>query len=152
MDIALLHTHSVLRWIILLLLFVAVIRHMTAGGRPFNVTDKRVGLYLMICADIMLVIGIYQWYAGPIGLESMRTYGMKEVMGNAKLRFFAIEHLAGMLIAIILIHIGRSHAKKDIPDSLKHKRTLLFFGLALLITLVFIPWPFREVGFGRGWY
>lgn len=100
----------------------------------------------------MLLIGIYQWIAGNWGLQSIQHNGMKEVMKNPTLRFFAIEHAVGMLIAIALIHIGRIYAKKHIPDAAKHKRTLLFFGLALLIIIVSLPWPFREAGAGRGWY
>jgi uncharacterized membrane protein YphA (DoxX/SURF4 family) len=76
---------------------------------------------------------------------------MSVVMKNASLRFFAIEHMVGMLIAIILVHVGYGFSKKDIPDAMKHKRAILFYGLALLIILVFIPWPFRTVGAGRGW-
>ena len=152
METGLLHTHSFLRWIILLLLLIIVVRHLTAGNRPFNSTDKTFGLILLICADIMLLIGIYQWITGPWGLKNIQNIGMKEVMKNAQLRFFAIEHFAGMLIAIVLIHVARSFAKKPIADAVKHKRSLLFFGLALLIILISIPWPFREVGAGRGWF
>jgi hypothetical protein len=147
-----LHFHSSLRWVILLLLLIAFFRSATAKGRPFTATDKKIGLILMICADVMLLIGLYQWFAGNWGLKSIQNNGMHEVMKNPTLRFYAIEHAIGMLIAIIMIHIGRSYAKKSIPDPMKHRRTVLFFGLALLIILVSLPWPFREAGAGRGWF
>jgi hypothetical protein len=58
-----------------------------------------------------------------------------------------------MLLAIIFIHLGYSYGKKSVPDSQKHKRILLFFGLALLIILISIPWPFRHpVGDNRHWF
>ena len=57
-----------------------------------------------------------------------------------------------MLIDIILIHIGKAQGKKRISDQAKHKRTLLFYVLALLIILASIPWPFRQVGAGSHWY
>jgi hypothetical protein len=63
-----------------------------------------------------------------------------------------VEHLAGMLIAIILIHIGKAQGRKAISDRAKHRRTMIFYLLALLIILASIPWPFREIGVGRGWY
>ena len=56
-----------------------------------------------------------------------------------------------MILAILFLHIGYSYAKKDVGDTVKHKRAILYYGLALLIILIFIPWPFREVGAGRGW-
>ena len=148
----LLHLHSVLRWIILILLLVAIFKSLSDKNKPFTSGHRKIGLFLMISADLMLLVGLYQWFAGDWGLKSIQTNGMGNVMKNSVLRFYAVEHLAGMLIAIILIHIGYAHAKKNIPDPVKHKRTLLYYGLALLIILISIPWPFRLVGAGRTWF
>lgn len=148
----LLHLHSVLRWLILILLLVALYKSFAGRAKPFNTSHRKTGMVLMICADIMLLLGLYQWFTGDWGLKSIQNNGMGVVMKNSGLRFFAIEHLTGMLIAIILIHLGYSYAKKDVPDATKHKRTLLFYGLALLIILIVIPWPFRNVGSGRAWF
>ncbi|HVZ56039.1 MAG TPA: hypothetical protein VG870_05220 [Chitinophagaceae bacterium] len=153
MYTAVLHLHSILRWVILLLLFIIVWRSVTAGSRPFNSTDRKLGLFAMIACDITLLVGLYQWALGDTwGLVSIRNRGFAEVMKDPVARFFAVEHMAGMIVAILLVHLGKSYAKKNLPDSVKHRRTLVFFGLALLIILVSIPWPFRMVGAGRGWY
>ena len=148
----LLHLHSVLRWIILILLLVAIYKSFADRHTAFTPGHKKTGLFLMICADLMLLVGLYQWFAGPWGLKSIRSNGMAVVMKSPTLRFFAVEHLIGMLIAIIFIHIGYTYAKKNVPDAVKHKRALLFYGLALLIILISIPWPFRLVGSGRAWF
>lgn len=147
-----LHLHSVLRWIILILLLVAIFKSLVNKNKPFTSGHKKTGLFLMITADVMLLVGIYQWIVGPLGLKSIQANGMSVVMKNSVLRFFAIEHLVGMLVSIILIHIGYNYTKKNIPDSTKHKRAVLYFGLALLVILTFIPWPFREAGAGRIWF
>ena len=147
----LLHLHSVLRWVILILLLAAIYKSISDKKGAFTATHVKLGLVLMIVADLTLLVGLYQWFTGPLGLKNIQAVGFREIMRNAYYRFFAIEHTTGMLIAIILIHIGRSYGKKDIPDALKHKRTLLYFGLALLIILISIPWPFRMVGAGRHW-
>jgi len=146
-----LHLHSLLRWVILILLLVALYKSFADRNKAFTPGHKKTGLFLMIFADVMLLIGLYQWFTGPLGLKMIQSSGMSAVMKNAGARFFAVEHLIGMLIAIILIHIGYSYSKKNISNALKHKRTLLFYGLALLIILVSIPWPFRE-GIGRPWF
>ena len=107
----------------------------------------------MICADVMLLIGIYQWAFGKTwGLISIKAMGFGAVMKDSVARFYAIEHTTGMLLAIILIHLGYSYGKKSVPDSQKHRRVLLYFILALLILLISIPWPFRAVGAGRTWF
>jgi hypothetical protein len=147
-----LHLHSVLRWIILLLLLVALFKSFSDRNKAFTGGHKKLGLFLMISADVMFVLGLYQWFVGDWGLKSIQANGMGVVMKNSMLRFFAIEHLILMLLAISFIHIGYSYSKKSVADSMKHKRALLFYGLALLIILIAVPWPFRMVGAGRAWF
>ena len=149
---ALLHVHSAGRWVVLLLLLFAIFNSLIAGRRPFIRTDNRMGLILTIVADIMLLVGIVLWFTGPWGYKTIQANGMAAVMKDATQRFYVVEHLAGMLIAIILIHIGKAQARKQISDASKHRRTLIFYLLALLIILASIPWPFREIGMNRGWY
>ena len=122
---------------------------MTAG-KVFSAGDKKTGLFLMIAAHTTLLIGLYLWIAGPWGLANIRNLGFGDVMKDKYSRFFAIEHIFGMLIAIVLITIGRGAAKKNIPDLAKFKRSFWFFLVALVIILATVPWPFRAV-IGRPW-
>ncbi|HYC39163.1 MAG TPA: hypothetical protein VEB63_01645 [Chitinophagaceae bacterium] len=147
----LLHLHSTLRWILLILLLLAIFKSVADRRGPFELSHRRIGLWLMIVADITLLIGIYQWITGPWGLKNIQNTGMSEVMANDYSRFYAVEHTLGMLIAIALIHVGRAIGKKDLPGPARHRRTILMYTLALLIILISIPWPFREVGAGRSW-
>ena len=41
--------------------------------------------------------------------------------------------------------IGYASIKKDIPDNSKFKKLFWFSTIALLIMLLTIPWPFREM-------
>lgn len=149
----LLHTHNFLRWVLLILLIVAVYKSFVSRKSEFKSGHRKTGLFTMICADIMLLIGLYQWAFGKTwGLINIKTRGFAEVMKDPVARFFAIEHFLGMIIAIVMIHIGYSYAKKSIPDVVKHRRTILFYSLALLIILISIPWPFRAIGEGRPWF
>jgi hypothetical protein len=148
----LLHLHSVMRWIVLLLLLVAIFNSLVAGSRPFIRSDARTGSILVIFADLMLLIGLALWYFGPRGYKIIQSMGMSAAMKDPYDRFFAVEHLAGMFIAIVLLHIGKAQGKKAISDKAKHRRTLVFYLLALLIILISIPWPFRQIGVGSHWY
>jgi hypothetical protein len=147
-----LHAHSVGRWIVLLLLLFAIINSLLAGNRPYIRSDNRLGLLLTIFADLMLLIGIYLYVVGPFGYKPIQGAGMSAVMKDPYNRFFAVEHLAGMLIAIVLIHIGKAQGKRPIGDKAKHRRTMIFYLVALLIILASIPWPFREIFQSRGWF
>lgn len=151
MYTGLLHLHNTMRWVILILLLVAIYRHFTGmnAKRPFSNADKKTDLFLMISAHITLLIGIYQWVAGPWGLKNIQGMGMGEVMKSSVYRFWAVEHLTGMLIGIALITVGRGVFRKSIADEQKHRRALLLFVVALVVIAASVPWPFREVGVGR---
>ena len=148
----LVHIHSVGRWLVLIMLVIAIFNSMVAGKRPFIRTDARTGLILTIFADLMLLIGIALWFLGPWGYQLVQSKGMGAIMSNPAERFYVVEHSIGMLLAVILIHIGKAQGKKQLSDRAKHRRTMIFYLLALLIILASIPWPFREIGAGRGWY
>lgn len=148
----LLHLHSLLRWIILILGFIAIYRSFAGmnSGKPFTAADKKIGLFLMISAHITLLVGLYQWVTGPLGLQNIKNLGFSEVMKDPVSRFYGVEHITGMIIGIILITIGRGVAKKNITDLAKHKRTFWYFLIAIIIILLSVPWPFRQ-GIGRPW-
>ena len=111
MYTGLLHLHSVLRWIILLLLVIAIFMSLggMTGKKPFAAGQKKVGLFLMIVAHIELLIGLYQWLFGPWGIKYLSNAGMKDRVAL----FYGVEHITGMIIAIVLITIGRGVSKKE---------------------------------------
>lgn len=148
----LLTLHSILRWAILILSVVAIVRSFSGmtAGRPFSAADKKTGLFLMISAHTTLLVGLYLYFFGPWGFANIRSLGFGEVMKNNVYRFYAVEHIFGMLVAIVLITIGRGASKKNISDLAKHKRTFWFILVALVIILATIPWPFRA-GIARPW-
>lgn len=148
----LLYLHSILRWIIVILAVVVILRSLAgmASGKPFGSADKKTGLFLMIAAHTTLLVGLYLWLFGPLGLANIRNLGFGEVMKDRAYRFFAVEHLFGMLVAIALITIGRGVSKKEISDRVKHKRTFWFIFVALLIILATVPWPWMTA-IGRPW-
>ncbi len=148
----LVHLHSIGRWIVLLLLLFAIFNSMVAGSRPWIRTDARTGSILTIFTDLMLLLGLAIWFFGGRGYKLIGDMGMSNVMKDTTSRFFAVEHISLMLIATILIHIGKAQAKKSISDRAKHRRTMTYYLVALLLILVAIPWPFREVGSSSQWY
>lgn len=146
----LLYLHNLLRWVILLLAVVAIIRAYSGMvyRKIFGRSDKQIGLFLMTSAHITFLIGLYQWIVGPLGLQSILNSGMGVVMKDKVLRYWAVEHFTAMLIAIVLITIGRGVSKKNVSDKTKYKKTFWYYLVAVVIILATAPWPFRE-GIGR---
>jgi hypothetical protein len=63
---------------------------------------------------------------------------MKGAMKDSLLRYFAVEHFTGMLIAIVLIHLGRTKSKKATSDPDKHKRLFTYTAIATGIILAIL--------------
>lgn len=147
----LLHVHSIGRWVVLILLLIAIFNSLVAGKRPYIKSDARTGLILTIVSDIMLLVGLALWFWGPKGFNLIEAAGgMANAMKDPITRFYGVEHMTGMLIAIILIHIGKAQGKKPISDKVRHNRTVIFYTIALLIILLSVPWPFRNIA--GGWF
>lgn len=148
MHQGLVHLHNVLRWVVLLFLIIAIFRHLAgmSGKKPFTNGDKKTGLFLMISAHTQFLIGLILWFIGPWGYKAISSLGMPGVMKDPVYRFWTVEHNTGMLIAIILITVGRGVSKKTLPDAVKHKRSFWLLLIALIIILASIPWPGRDAG------
>lgn len=150
MDAGLLHLHNLLRWVVLLFLIIVLIKSASGmgGGKPFTASDRKMALFLMISVDVQLLLGFALYFMK--GWNNVLASG-GEAMKNAAMRYWSVEHLAGMLIAIVLVHVGYSAAKKPIEDAAKFKKLFWFNLIALIIIIVSIPWPFREL-VGRPWF
>jgi hypothetical protein len=135
--------HSLLRWAVLL--FGALTLVNSLGGvfkkRLYTESDNKSNLFFMISCDIQLLLGLVLYFSnGWFGRLKDLGNNMKEPYT----RFFTMEHMSMMLLAWVLVHIGRASVKRAATDAAKHKKMLLFFGLAFVLILASIPWPFRE--------
>ena len=135
--------HNILRWAILVFGLWTVLNALTGvlGKRPFNANDNRSNLFFMISCDIQLLLGLILYFSNS-WFDTLKS-GMPQAMKVPLLRFFTIEHSLMMIIAWILVHVGRTSVKRAATDAAKHRKMLLYFGLALLLILAAIPWPFR---------
>lgn len=148
MSLFLLILHSWLRWLVILLglwAWISAFRHLV-GDKQYLQVHRRSGLLFMISCDVQLLVGLLLYFVD--GWAS-RWQTIAQTMGDATARFFTVEHEVMMIIAWILVHVGWSQVKKSSDASRKLSRSVIFFGIALLLILLAIPWPFREVA--RPW-
>src|SRR6476620_8511752 len=109
--------------------------------RIYTMSDNRASFFFTLSCDVQLIFGLILYYANS-WFERLKDLGNN--MKDANTRFFTMEHALMMIIAWILVHVGRVSVKRAATPIAKHKRSLLFFGLAILLILAAIPWPFRE--------
>lgn len=146
MYVALVILHSWLRWLVLLAGLNAVARGIggARSGRPWGTGDDQAGKWLVILFDLQFLIGLILYAAlSPLTRTAFSDFGA--AMKQPDLRFWAVEHLVGMLAAAALLHIGRKKSLKALERS-RHKTAAIFFGLALVVVLLSIPWPGMPAG------
>ena len=136
--------HNLLRWAVLLFGLLTIVKAIggLSSNRLYNNGDNKVNLFFMISCDIQLIIGVALFIKNG-WFNELKT-GMANVMKDPYDRFFSVEHAAMMILAWILVHIGRTSVKRAATDRTKHRKSLIFFGVALLLILASIPWPFRD--------
>ena len=142
--------HNLTRWMVLVFGIWAVVNAITGltSKRTFSKTDKLSGLLFMVFCDIQLLLGLILIFTSEKNWIGHLKMGMKTLMNNKEARFFVVEHGFIMILAWILVHIGYSAVKKA-PSEKKHKKMLVFFGIALLLILISIPFAFRTKEFVR---
>lgn len=147
MQTGLLHLHNLLRWIILVLLLLSILKSYTGmtSKKAFDASDKKIWLFTMIAAHITFLLGLYQWLLGRYGLFTYVKPEGISMMKDPYLRFFQMEHPVSMILAILMITLGYGMAKKNVDDQTKYKKAFRYFVLALVLILAAVPWPFREL-------
>jgi hypothetical protein len=149
MEKGILDLHSFMRWVVLLFLVLTLVSSFTGmmSRKDFAPKDRRLALFLMVSADLQLLLGLMLYFLNGWFYRLTSESG---IMSNNILRFWTVEHVSGMLIGLIFIHIGYASTKKKVEDPVKFKRLFLFTLLALIVILITIPWPFRA-DVGRPW-
>lgn len=141
MYIGLLHLHNTLRWIILLVALVTLIKYLVSwiGMKKWQKSDNILGIVFTSVMDIQLLTGlVLYFFISPFTQAAFQDFGA--AMKNADLRFYAVEHFLMMLIAVVLIHIGRSKSKRISNTKRKFGVALVFYAIAYAIILAGIPW------------
>jgi len=136
-----LHLHDTLRWLVLLSLLTTVVKYLAGwlGNQSWKKTDNLLSIILTSLMDVQLLTGlVLYFFLSPVTKLALSDFGA--AMKDPGLRFYAIEHFLMMLIAVVLVHIGRAKSKKAKTDSAKFKTASIFFLLAFAIILSAIPW------------
>lgn len=124
-------THSTLRYFILVFLLILLFRSFQGWQKKseFTSTDNKVSLWLFILTHSQLLIGLILYFISPLVIFDGAS------MKNSVARYWLVEHISMMLIAVVLITLARTTSKKMTDGVAKHKRVFIFNLIALIIIL-----------------
>ncbi len=135
--------HSGLRWVALALLLWAIIAAFQAWQSKRSA--GKAPMYAMSAVHLQLLLGLILYFISPyVRFEA-------GVMKDALLRFYTVEHIAMMLLAVVLITLGYVRARRQADVGSGSRRIFWFYLAGLLLILAAIPWPFRA-GLNGNWF
>jgi hypothetical protein len=133
----LLDVHNLLRWVIIIVGVIAVAMALRGAFARARWTGQQnaLGRLFTISVDLQLLVGLLLYFVfSPITTGAFRDFGA--AMKNDHTRFFLVEHLPIMIIAIVLIHIGAARARR--LDSARP--AAIFYTVAMVLVFIGIPW------------
>ena len=126
--------HSYNRYLILAALIFVLYRAYTGwlGRKPFEKIDNTGSAALLGLSHLQLVIGLIQYaFTSTWTQTAFADFGA--AMKDPMQRYFAVEHILAMVIAITLIQLGRTFSKKATDDTEKHRKLAIYTSIALVI-------------------
>jgi len=131
-----LHSHN--RHLVLLVAVLVIIGSIIGliGQRKWGKQNKILSLAFLIIMDIQILLGLIL-YLGVSELGIKLFFNKDINVMESPYRQMAVEHVALMLMAVVLVHVGY---KKIKTVQEKHKAVLYYYGAALLFILAGIPW------------
>ncbi len=133
--------HSWLRWAVLILAVIVIIKSLSGwlGKKPFTSSDSKFSVFLVASAHLQLLLGLILYFVySPNGIAAFQSGA--NVMKDSAVRYWAVEHISMMILAVVFIQIGRTLSKKAKTALAKHKKLAIFTIIGLLLVLSRIPW------------
>jgi len=125
----LLHAHSGLRYLILLAAIIVIIKSVVGwlGNTPYSKFDRIISPAYVGLMHLQLLLGLILYFISPFV-----TYQM----GDKVSRYWSVEHITLMILAVVAAQIGRSISKKSSDAQVKFRFQTIFFGISILLILV----------------
>jgi hypothetical protein len=145
MYTTLLPFHSLIRWLIVAGMSYSLYRACLGvyGDAPFTRRDSWISRWTGHFSHLQLLIGLVLYLKSPTATY-FRT-APADAMQYSEYAFFGLYHIVVMVVAIVLVTIGSATAKRGQTDGEKHKKILVWYGIAALLILLAIPWPFHPL-------
>jgi Na+-driven multidrug efflux pump len=129
--------HSYNRYLLLAALAFVLFRSYSGwlGQKPYEKADNAGAAALLGLTHLQLLIGLILYaFTSPWTKAAFQDMGA--AMKNSTLRYFAVEHISIMLIAVVLIQLGRTFSKKTSDPIKKHRTVAIYTSIAVALILL----------------
>lgn len=130
--------HSYLAYLVILGLLIGIVNGLTGWfkSRTFRERDRKLALPGLIATHLQLLLGLILYFVSPLGWVDLSA----DAMGDAISRLYVLEHPLTMIIAVVLITVGFTRAKKLEENRKRFLSHWLNYAIGLGLMLIRIPW------------
>jgi hypothetical protein len=134
--------HSLIRWLVLASVISAAWMSFRGwkGKKRYTTKHNLVRILAVSAVHAQWSLGLILYFTSPITGYFLKNFS--EAVHMRDMRFFGMEHITMMIIAVSMITHGSTQAKRKEQDTEKFKAMAIWFTIALVIILLSIPWPF----------
>ncbi|MBK8955031.1 MAG: hypothetical protein IPM34_05680 [Saprospiraceae bacterium] len=146
MEDLLLSLHSWMRWVVLSLGVYALYTNYRGWkfGLLYGGYYKKINTWFLASLHTQLVLGFIMYFGTSTLMKGiLADFGAS--MKMAESRFWSVEHMMGMVVGILIAQIGSIRAKKACDGTSAFKTAFIWFGVALAIILLMIPFGIWNV-------
>jgi hypothetical protein len=135
-------THSLFRWLVLLSLLFAIYRAYSGWltNKIFTPRENSIRNFAATITNIQFLIGLWLYFKSPIVGNFWNNFQI--AIHERDSRFFGIEHITMMFIAVAIINTGSGLVKRKPTDKGKFKTIAIWFSIGITIIFLSIPWKF----------
>ncbi len=132
------HLHSYMSYLVLIGLLISIVVALAGlfGNKAFTDKDRKLSLLGLIPTHLQWVFGLILYFVSPLGFANASGAAMKDSLS----RLYILEHPLTMIIAVVLITVGYSKAKRQTESGNGFKSIAIFYSLGLVLILSRIPW------------
>lgn len=138
----LLTLHSWFRWLVLASLLYAIYRSYYGWlkDKSFSLLDNWIRHATATVVYTQFMIGLALYFSSPV--VSYFLHNFSAAVHERDVRFFGMEHITMMFIAVSVISVGSVKGKIGRTDKEKFKIIAIWYSVGLLIIFLSIPWEF----------
>lgn len=131
------HTHEYVRYLILVALAFVLFRSFLGwfGRKPYEKMDNIGASALLGLSHLQLLTGLILYFGYSVYVKQDIS-AITDPELKSWVRYFKMEHISMMVLAVALIQIGRIASKKAADPIVKHKKMAIYTAIAALLIVV----------------
>lgn len=138
----LIFTHSLFRWLVLVSLLFAIYRAYRGwlADKTFTPFEDTIRNFATAVINIQFLIGLWLYFKSPVVGTFWSNFST--AIHERELRFFGMEHVTMMFVAVSIINTSAQVVKKRSNDKAKFKTVAIWLTIGFIIIFFSIPWGF----------